>query len=285
MRPTWMSSGPSRPCADPARTINYTMWESTRIHPDAVRQCNRLLAVVVPCEAVADWFRASGVTTPIRVVPLAIPTEIFQPGERFDSKRPPGPIRFGCAGRTMHGGIRKGLDLVIRAFLEAFAVGDGPSATLDVKCWPDCIVQDPGDPRVRILRAPLSKAGLADWYRSLDFFASASRGEGWGFHPHEAMACGVPAIAPHWGGHRAFMDAGNSYPVDWDERPAEGPIYGGLGDWCVIRPASLVDQMRRAAADLDDARARGRRAAARAAEFTWERTGREILAVLDEFAA
>ncbi len=279
------SSCPHTPAADPARTVNFTMWESTRVSPAAVAACNALRAVIVPCAANAEWFRASGVAVPIRVVPLGLDPSVFHPGglPGEPPARAPGVVRFGCAGRTAHGGERKGLDAVVAAFVAA--LGDEPTAFLDVKIWADCAVVDPGHPRVRLIRTAYTAAELAGWYRSLDVFASASKGEGWGLQPLQAMACGAPALAPFWGGHAEYMTAHNAYPVAFDELPAVGPIYGGLGDWCVVRPDSLRGQLRRAFEDEAGRRAKGLAAARDAATFTWGRTAEGVLAVLREFAA
>ncbi len=271
------SSCPHDHVPHPGRTVNLTMWETNRLSPAAVAACNELACVVVPCAANAAWFRASGVTAPLRVVPLGIDPALFRP----TTPEPAGLVRFGCAGRTAHGGVRKGLDAAIAAFLDA--LGDEPTAFLEVKVWPDCAVADPRHPRVLIRRTPLADAELVDWYRSLSCFVSASKGEGWGLQPHQAMAVGRPAIAPFWGGHAAYMTAESCYPVEFAEEPATGPIYGGLGAWCVPRHDSLVEQMRRAFANGAERRAKGAAAAARAAEFTWARTARELAAVLREF--
>src|SRR6202000_1130351 len=54
---------------------------------------------------------------------------------------------------------------------------------------------------------------LGSLYRSVDAFASVSRGEGWNMPLMEAMACGVPAIATDWGAHQEFVHPGIAYPL------------------------------------------------------------------------
>ena len=279
--PILRSSCPHNPAPNPSKTVNLTMWETSRIAPVAVECCNAMRALIVPCDPIAEWFRDSGVTSPIRIVPLGIDPAVFNPIGRRDSDDGD-PIIFGCAGRTAHGGIRKGLDDVIAAFLDAFPTE--PGVRLEVKCWADCDVVDCGDDRVVLRREPLSEIDLAAWYRNLAVFVSASRGEGWGLQPHQAMATGTPVIAPFWGGHLAYMTSESCYPVEYDERPATGVIYGGLGNWCVPRHDSIVEQMRRAYADADEVRRKGVVAAAVAAEFPWSRTAAGVRDVLVEFA-
>ena len=57
---------------------------------------------------------------------------------------------------------------------------------------------------------------LAEWYQASDVCVQASREEGLGFSPLEALACGVPVIAASVGGLRDTIrdaDTGWSYPV------------------------------------------------------------------------
>jgi glycosyltransferase involved in cell wall biosynthesis len=347
----------------PPGSVVIAMWEATRLRPGGVQNLNTFACVVVPCEANARWFRSSGVTVPIRVVPLGIDPGIYHPTtesrilpprrqeeeetperERENRekrnqrvqilslplslsgvlspdlgvlavKSPRPPFRVGCAGRVGEWvGNRKGLDLVAACFLDAFpdAEGEGEDARLEIKVYPDCKIAELGHPRITLVKEALSDEGLADWYRSLDLFCSASRGEGWGLQPHQAMACGTPVAAPIWGGHSAYMTPESSYPLAFEEQLAGRP-YGrgpdvpprrsgvfklkgnkmvqvrGTADpsaeacWCVVDPASLVAAMREARADPAARLAKGNVAAIRAAEFTWSRSARELAEVLREF--
>ena len=276
------SVGPKLQCSTPLTPISpgdvlLTMWESTRLDSRMVDNLDRARGVIVPCDEVAGWFRDSGVDVPIAVVPLGYDPEVFIPGAPQTSGR----VRFGCAGRTSHGGMRKRLDDVVEAFLEAFP--DVPGVELHVKCWRDCKVRATADPRIIVNRQSLSIESLADWYRSLDVFVSASRGEGFGLQPLQAMACGVPHLAPIWGGHRAYMTPETGWAVDHHEEPAEGSVYGGLGHWCVPHRESLVELMRAAASDGEARRAKARAAEIRALDFTWDQAGPILVHALREF--
>ena len=270
-----LSTNPRSPVT-PGDVI-LTMWETTRIDPEMARNLNRAKAVIVPCQANRDWFRESGVRVPIVVVPLGYDQECFVPGAPCSADK----VRFGCAGRTSHGGIRKGLDEVIAAFLEAFP--REPDVELHVKCWSDCTIRAIADPRIFVNRHPLRIENLAAWYRSLDVFVSASRGEGFGLQPLQAMACGVPYLAPVWGGHAQYMTPESGWAVDFHEEAATGDIYDGLGNWCVIHRDSIVALMREIADDPAGRRRKGDRAAIRALDFTWDVSGTKLMEVLREF--
>lgn len=276
--PVLMMAGPWT--SSPIGSIILTMWEATLLQEGAVRNLNRYRAVVVPCEANLRWFRDSGVVVPIRIVPLGIDPTVHNLAGR--PAPTPGVFRVGAAGRVGRWpGNRKGLANVAAAFLEAFP--GKHEAVLEVKTYRDCDVRLPSHPRIRLVQDALTDEGLADWYRSLDLFVSASKGEGWGLQPHQAMACGTPVAAPWWGGHAHYMTPESSWPVEWDERIAGNPYYTGSARWCIARHASLVARMREAYADADLRRSKGEAAAIRAAEFTWERSARELAEVVREF--
>lgn len=258
-------SGPST-IVNPGSILS-TMWEQTRLPPGSAEVCNRAACVVVPCEDNARWFRESGVTVPIRVVPLGIDTAVY-----FPDGPEPEAFTVGCAGRVGAQGDRKRLGAMARLFVEAFPRGTFPDVRLRIKCWDGCEFPVPEDDRISVDREALTDEGLAGWYRSLSVFASASLGEGWGLQPHQAMACGRPCIAPFWGGHRQYMTEASCWPVEFDE-----PLH------CHVREGSMVSRLREAYADRPGRLARGEAAAVRAAEFTWERSGRELAAVVREF--
>ncbi|MCA1593757.1 MAG: glycosyltransferase family 4 protein [Acidobacteria bacterium] len=74
--------------------------------------------------------------------------------------------------------------------------------------------------------------GLADDYRASDLCVQASREEGLGFSPLEALACGVPVVAARVGGLRETIidgETGWSYPVG-DASALARCIEESLGD-------------------------------------------------------
>ena len=89
----------------------------------------------------------------------------------------------------------------------------------------------------------------------------------------ECMACGVPVILSRNTGHLDLIDAENCYPLDC-QRPLEG--YGsGIGavpGWGESSVEEVVESLERVFVDRTDAWRRGRRAAERMAQLTWQRT-------------
>src|SRR5690606_17892306 len=107
------------------------------------------------------------------------------------------------------------------AFLEAFAGFPPEVVRLCVSVSDEDVTDIPDDPKIEVARRPFvddagleSTASLARWYRSLTCLLVPSKGEGWGMHTHEAMACARPVIYAPWGGSADLIGAG-SPPCGW----------------------------------------------------------------------
>jgi glycosyltransferase involved in cell wall biosynthesis len=107
---------------------------------------------------------------------------------------------------------------------------------------------------------------LAAWYSGAEALVLASRAEGFGLPPLEAMACGCPAVVSTAGAlPETAGPAALTVPPD--------------------DPAALEAALRRLLTDpplREDLRARGLE---HAAAFSWERTARETWAVYEQVAA
>ena len=220
------------------RIVYNTMWETTRLSKQGIMNLNQADLIVVPSEFNQTLFNAQGVKRPMVKVPMGIDDSVFhyKPQKRKDV------FVFGTAGRTMAGGCRKRIGMVVEAFVKAFPkrVKD---VRLEVKCFPDDPELEIDDDRIAFQRVFWSKPQLADWYEHLDGFVSASSGEGWGLHQHEMMATGRPVIAVPFGGIAEFYDETVGYPVEYDLE-ASGKHYDNGGLWAMPRMSSLVDRMR-----------------------------------------
>ena len=249
-----------------AQDVAVTMWETTRLPEGCVESLNRARAVIVPSHWCATVFSACGVTVPIRVVPLGVEPD---QGFRFlgPKLRPVGQFVFGTAGRLSHGGDRKGLVDVIQAFRTAFP--RDPQVRLEVKCWPDCGLPEVDDSRIHYNRQPLLPSHLAGWYRNLDCYVTATRGEGFGLQPLEAMSVGTPVIAPRWSGLSEYFDSRAGWELPFDLKTTHENFFQGTGLWAVPTYEGLVETLLLARGSNHSARASGERAAKMASGFTW----------------
>ncbi len=112
-----------------AYRIGYTMVEVDRMVPSWVTQSNQMDEVWTPSQWGADVLTASGVKRPIVVVPLGVDPTHFHPGTH----------RTTLGERTVFlsvfdWGMRKGWDVLLRAYRAAFSADDPVLLVLKVDC-------------------------------------------------------------------------------------------------------------------------------------------------------
>lgn len=144
--------------------------------------------------------------------------------------------------------LRKGWDVLIRAFIEEFSPDENVALYLHVapfrieKPWQprqqlgrllETYSARATLPRIFLRQTPLTTPELISLYTKSDAFVLPTRGEGWGRPLMEAMACELPTIATNWSGHLDFMTNQNSLLIDYEMAPVpeeaarEWPSYAG----------------------------------------------------------
>ena len=260
------------------KTAYFTMYESSLWSPKMVRLVNRAAAVIVPCEWNRFGLQESGCIVPVHVVPLGYSEESFKP----TPMNMDGPCVFGAAGRMSHGVIRKGLNVVIDAFLKEFKTET--DVQLHVKGFQDCPTRYIFDKRVVVRDAFLKEDKLAEWYSGLTCFVSAARGEAWGLMQLEAMASARPVIVAIYGGVKEFANPSSCYPVDFVESKSEEAWCNG-GNWAVPDEKHIRHLMRGVYKDRAAAKRIGELAAETTKQFTWRNSAIQCLGTLEELGA
>ena len=258
----------------------HTMIEVEPMPPHWAQVINRAGGCWVPSCWVYQTFRNSGVTVPMMVSGYGIDTGAFQPVERAGRD---GPFRVLVWGRGLLS--RKNLTMALRAYVDAAL----PDARLEIKVNTDDVLAKNGagvvgrdDVRIIAEDWPISK--VARWLQSGDVLLYLSSGEGYGLMPLEAMATGLPVVCAANTGMLDYLDDEVAYPVSC--RPAIVETYEryfGYEAWG-FEPIyeAAVAQLRAVYDDRERALAVGRRAAQKAAGYTWERAARQALAGLDQ---
>lgn len=253
----------------PASRMSFgcTMFEMTTIPDGWVKPCSNVDEIWTPSEYSKAAFVNSGVTTPIRVVPLGIDTDLFSPD---------GPC-WTIANRRRFAFIsvfdfteRKAWKEMLRAYWHAFGADDDVCLVLKVfysGFSPEAraeVVRKIASFRLEIgmeNRAPVLIYGhdipnehMPSLYRAADCYVGISR-EGFGLPYAEAMACGLACIGPEVGGNRVFMDDSNSFLVEYvgDEDISEAMVrcngaFAGLR-WSVHSWEDLSAVMKRVVSD------------------------------------
>lgn len=233
-----------------ARIWGYTVWETDRLPRHWPALINRMDGVIVPAESNRRVFAASGVTVPIEVVPHL---------SQFEGA---GPAQSGCGsihahlaeltGRIVFYSIntwlaRKGTDLLVRAFTEAFS-SDDPVA-LVLKTTPFDLQRTYRDwkrgfrrtaipterlverilqkkrrpPKVVLITERMPDECMHTLHSMADCYISLCRAEGWGLGAYEAAWLGKPVITTGCGGHLDFLPSHLTSHVAYRQTPVRVP--------------------------------------------------------------
>ncbi|HZO86726.1 MAG TPA: methyltransferase domain-containing protein [Chthonomonadaceae bacterium] len=262
--------------------VGRTMFETDRLPAGWAAACSQMDAVWVPGEFNRETFARAGVPPEkLRIVPGAIDLKPYDPACP--------PLRInGARGfnflSVFDWTLRKGWDVLIRAFVEEFRPDEdvallikthsslgytiGQIADTVAAFLTDTLGRDPNRiPDIIFQDANIPDARMPNLYRAADCYVMPTRGEGWGRPFMEAMALGLPVIATGWSGQTAFMNAENSLLLDYElvDVPEiawrETPTYRGHR-WAEPSVAHLRALMRRAFADREGGREIGQRARA-----------------------
>ena len=161
--------------------------------------------------------RIGGYTGPSRVIPLGVDLETFRPVDKQHTRKFVGlpehvqdAFIVGCVARNQP---RKRLDLTVRHFAEWVHSRDIKDAYLYIQTAPTGEAAYDVNSLMRyeklehrlLLVTPavyrtLPEIQQAGVINSLDVYFTTTQGEGWGLPVQEAMASGVPVVAPDWSG-------------------------------------------------------------------------------------
>lgn len=236
--------------------VLFSMWEAENIPPDLLGAFEKADYVVVPAKNTRDAIRRGGVATPVAVCTQACDTDFFGFRERpFTGLG--GVVRFLWVGAP---NIRKGYDLAIQAFYDAFHK-TGEKVELYVKSTlegKDGKITPLTKFNALVDTRDFTREELRELYWSAQVFLYPSRGEGAGLPLLEAMSTGLPVIAPNYSGMRDYMLPDHSYPVKWSLVDCE---YGVETRVCEADLDDLTEVVRKVYDHLPDALEKGRKAA------------------------
>jgi 1,2-diacylglycerol 3-alpha-glucosyltransferase len=176
-------------------------------------QCNDVDALVVPSNAMLDVLRAYGVTVPIEIIPTGIELDQLAGGDGsvFRARHGIAPERptLVHVGRVA---FEKNIDFLLRVLVRVrqripsvllVIAGDGPA----VEALKRSTVRLGLEGSALFVGYQERKQALLDCYRAGDVFVFASKTETQGLVLLEAMALGVPVVAPAILGTKSILDA------------------------------------------------------------------------------
>lgn len=251
------------------KNIAIVPWETTRIPESWVGRLNNFDALLVPCQQNVECFRASGITIPIFLIRWG-----FDPSNIYPLERPERDIfTFGHMGALS---ARKGTDLLVEAFLEAFPTEK--DVRLINKTSYNTYPYNVKDKRIKVMMTSFTHEELInEFFKEIDCFVFPTRGEGWGMTPMEAMATGVPAIVTGWSGPLEYMNKEDGWLIDYKMTPAKNftdiVYHEDCGNWAEPSKEHLIELMRYAYTHRDEVKEKGKKAAERMMkDFTWDKS-------------
>ena len=238
----------------------------------------------VPSDYVQQIYIRAGVPADrVTVVPNGVDTAVFRPGLEplpLDTDR---RVRFLFVGGTI---FRKGIDVVLNAYLDAFSENDDVCLVVkehgaDTSYRDQTMSRDlerlanASDlPPILYLTNDFDDADLARLYAACDVLVHPYRGEGFGLPILEAMACGLPTVVPRGGACLDFCTDATSVFVDAPRREISEAEMGieTVGRAWVLEPdvRQLHDHLRTIARGPESLAELGVEARRRALQFTWD---------------
>lgn len=277
-------------------------WEYGGIPRDWVQpMCEQIDEIWVYSTWVRDCYLASGIPEEkVQIIPLGVDTQLFQPeGARFplSTRR---KFRFLFLGGTIH---RKGIDILLRAYLKAFRKSDDVCLVIKGQGGQTYLgselhellgstrLEDPEAPEIEYLTTSMEEEDLASLYRACDVFVMPYRGEGFGLPMAEAMACGLPVIATGRGAAMDFLGEDRAYFIPSTRQSIDSVPVGNFqpsapGFW-LEEPdeAALAALLRKVHLDPQGAAAKGRQGRSYAVEhLSWNGSTERVLERLEILA-
>jgi len=262
-----------------------TMYESTQVPSTWDEPLKTADIIIVPAESQIEIFRSSGCTQPMYAVPIGIDVSEYAYKEREEKDT----FTFVSWSRMSS---RKCPNETLIAFWKAFPVSKYPDVRLIMKTRNhDFGVGRAGipavaDSRVTIIDEEWETWQLAKLAHEADAACFLSHGEGFFMPPLQAMATGLPVIAPTHSGCSAWADDKYCYTVGLDpHKPlVESPL--GMRDykpllWWNCDMEQVSHLMRHIYDNRDEAKAKGKKAASYVRrKFSREVMVKELLGVM-----
>lgn len=188
--------------------IGYWAYELVRIPADWVRAAQAFDELWAPSRFVADAMKASGVTTPIRIMPHPVGFEIAGRASRSSA-----PFTVLAMGDFASSAERKNLAGAIAIYTRAFpdpAAGkrliikthSGASSPEAVRAIARLAETRPD---ISVIDRAMPHADVMQLIGSAHVLLSPHRAEGYGLPIAEALLLGVPVLATGWSGNVDFM--------------------------------------------------------------------------------
>jgi len=231
--------------------LNDYGWEESGFPQKYVDDFNRELdGITVMSTYVEKVLINNGVRVPIS--PVGVGTDHIL---RLQPKRI--TKNLGSTFKFLHissGFPRKGVDILLSAYVRAFSKNDNVSLIL--KTFPNIHndvedqvkkirLHNPDCGEIILINQDLEYEYLIDLYNQCDVLVAPSRGEGFGLPVAEAMLLGVPVITTGYGGQTDFCNNENAWLIDYTFKKAETHMQLEDSYWAEPDTGNLAELMQK----------------------------------------
>jgi glycosyltransferase involved in cell wall biosynthesis len=224
------------------KLVGFPFFELLQLKMNEVHHMERVDRLVVASRWAADVCEANGLERPT-VAPLGVDRRIFHESVRDDRLAPDHTI-FVNVGKWE---IRKGHDVLIKAFNKAFDPGDkvilkfathNPFIRPGNTEWEHLCHSSRMGKHIHIYPHGRMKTQqeVAKYLATADCAVFPARAEGWNLELLEAMSCGIHCIATNVSAHTEFVDEANCRLIHTDavEDARDGIWFHGQGQWAAL---------------------------------------------------
>lgn len=198
--------------------IGRVFWETDKIPPDFVENCQLMDEIWTGSQYNADAIRKGGVDRPIYVIPEAIDANIdtdaikpykskadktfafYSIFEWTERKNPDALLRAYWSEFTE----KDNVSLVIKTYLDDFSIAKRREISVVIGAIKAALGRDYYAP-VYLYRDLMLRQQVYRLHKTFHCFVSAHRGEGWGVPQMEAMLLGRPIISTNVGGIHEYL--------------------------------------------------------------------------------
>lgn len=265
----------------------YIAWEESAFPKNLAQEINKNLhGLMVTSDHVKRIMRNSGVSIPIVNVGEGLNQQLVSSS--------PYKLKTKKKFKFLHisSGIpRKGMDILIKAYIEEFKSGEDVS--LVIKTYhneenkiPSLMTKynKPGNPEIEVIYdLDLTDGQMAYLYEQSDVVVIPSRAEGFGLPIAEAMLKKKPLITTGYGGQMDFVSEDNAFLLDFDIVKAHSQLNILGSTWAEPSIEDLKTKLRYLYENTEKLEVNEKLESAylSASNLTWENTVNKIVKFLE----
>ncbi len=282
---------------DDKTNIGYTIWETTKLHPDWSDYINKNVdKVLVGCTWNEGVFKESGVEIPIGVVPHGINMSEFDGIEPYkisgvvddtfmfysifqwnERKHPLALIKaYWYAFQN-----NENVALVLKTYRSDYSDTERDAIRSTLKRLKHIMPMD-NHAKVFLISDMLTNDEILGLHDRGDCYVSLDRGEGFGLSHFTAGANGNPILITGFGGATEYAKEDNSYLVNYSLTPVSGmpwsPWYRGSQLWAEPDVLNGAELMKYVYENQQEAKEKGSILKSYISDnFSWECIGNKII--------